>query len=364
MQDLVRGLLEVVDGITEVAALGVVNVDDILTGGDGQGLLIDAVEVIAVDVDLFVGARDHCFEGHIAHGLRFVQDLVRGLLEVVHGIAQIGFRLPLGRQGHIRGGHGESLFAGSFISVDFRGIRFGFGNSPAGELIAIARRHTVRHGNVSALRIVQLLRAITIVGPRGIVTNCIFNRVAVNGRRCGLVDLFLAQRHRCVALVGRDIFTGVTLAATGLHLDLDNQSFFGIAADALIVRREIIARDRHGLGLSIKIDGNFVGDLPLVVALLGVDLHVAAINTGKGEVVGQRVGNLGVDVQVFIDRLDDRIGDDLENTIQRRSVRRRQVVVRRIPIKILGDLPTTIADAKKGCLVGFQSNFCSALKIA
>ena len=89
MKDIVCALLKVVDLVAEVGFLGVVNVDDILTGGDGQGVLIDAVVVVAVDVNNFVRTRDRCVEGHTVLNLLLVKDIVCALLKVVDGIAQI-----------------------------------------------------------------------------------------------------------------------------------------------------------------------------------------------------------------------------------------------------------------------------------
>ena len=171
-------------------------------------------------------------------------------------------------------------------------------------------------------------------------------------RRDALVGFILAGR------------TPVRVAGVGLHLDLNNQSFFVIAADALIVLGEIIARDRHGLAVGgSRRFGCVLALLLIAIRIDRVDLHVF-LSTGKGEVVGQRVGDHGVLVQLTIDRRGNRAGDSLEDFFQRRSVSCRQVVVRRSPIKILGDLPTMIADASKGFFVCFQSNYCSALKIA
>ena len=89
MKDIVCALLKVVDLVAEVGFLGVVNVDDILTGGDGQGVLIDAVVVVAVDVNNFVSTRDRCVESHTVLNLLLVKDIVCALLKVVDGIAQI-----------------------------------------------------------------------------------------------------------------------------------------------------------------------------------------------------------------------------------------------------------------------------------
>ena len=263
--------------------------------------------------------------------------IVEILLIMIDRVLGIGVHCPLGRQDHIRGGHGDAAVS----TVGRIDLIVAFNVAlPAGELIAVARRHTVRHSNVSVLRIVQLLRAITIVGPRGTVTNYIFNRVAVNGGRCGLVDLFIIQRHRCVALVGWDFCSGATFAA-GLHLDLDDQLFRVVALRMML--REIIVRDRHGLGLRIRIDSNFVGDIRLLVALLGVDLHVhlTVLSKGKGEVVGQRVGDHGLLVQLIIDRRGNRAGDSLEDFFQRRSVRRCHIVALISPISVLINSPAS-----------------------
>ena len=89
MQNSVRALFKVVDGIAEVVALGVVNVDDVIASANGQGILIGAVVVVAVDVDLFISTRDLCSEGHTGLNLLLVQNSVRALFKVVDGIAEV-----------------------------------------------------------------------------------------------------------------------------------------------------------------------------------------------------------------------------------------------------------------------------------
>ena len=58
MQNIVRIFLKVVDRIAQVAALGVVKIDDILAGANGQGFLIGVGIVVADDVDLFISTLD------------------------------------------------------------------------------------------------------------------------------------------------------------------------------------------------------------------------------------------------------------------------------------------------------------------
>ena len=157
----------------------------------------------------------------------------------------------------------------------------------------------------------------------------------------GFLDVGVCDRR--VALVGfiHAGLTPVRVAGVGLHLDLNDQSFFGIA-DALIVRREIIIRDPHGLAVGgSRRFGCVLALLLIAIRIDRVDLHIV-LSTGKGEVVGQRVGDHGLLVQSRIARRGNHAGDCLENTIQIGSVNCRLIVVRRSPSKILGDLPTIV----------------------
>ena len=252
----------------------------------------------------------------------------RALLIVVHRIASVVLFLPLRRQNHIRSGHGKLAVLKSWL------IHLGRGNFPARELIAIARRHTVRHNNVSVLRVVQ---AITRNGACTVIK--IINNL-VSRDRCRLARrhdlglgsgsifrlhlyLYSGSRGFSRVVVGWDIFTGATLAA-GLHLNLNDQ-LFRIGA-LRMMRREIIIRDRHGLAVGGSHRFGCVLTLLLIAVRIDrVDLHVF-LSTGKGEVVGQRVGDHGLLVQLIIDRLGNLIGDYLENIIQIGSVNCRLIV--------------------------------------
>ena len=152
----------------------------------------------------------------------------------------------------------------------------------------------------------------------------------------------VGECDRRVVLVGF-ILVGRTPSRgrVGLHLDLNNQSFFVIAADALIVLGEIIARDRHGLAVGgSRRFGCVLALLLIAIRIDRVDLHVF-LSTGKGEVVGQRVGDHGVLVQLTIDRRGNRAGDSLEDFFQRRSVRRCHIVALISPISVLINSPAS-----------------------
>ena len=101
IRDRLRRILEiVVDGIAQVSALGVVNVDDILRliGANGQFILIGAVVVVAIDSDNFISTVDLSTEGHTGLNLFLVQNNVRIFLKVVDGIAQVSANCPLSNE--------------------------------------------------------------------------------------------------------------------------------------------------------------------------------------------------------------------------------------------------------------------------
>ena len=157
----------------------------------------------------------------------------------------------------------------------------------------------------------------------------------------------VGECDRRVVLVGF-ILVGRTPSRgrVGLHLDLDDQLFRVVALRMML--REIIVRDRHGLGLRIRSDSNFVGDIRLLVALLGVDLHVhlTVLSKGKGEVVGQRVGDHGVLVQISIVRFGNNVGEYLEDIFQRRSVNCCLIVALICPLGVLINFPANAFTAE------------------
>ena len=188
---------------------------------------------------------------------------------------------------------------------------------------------------------------------------CLWGLSVSNGIRFAV-----GECDRRVVLVGF-ILVGRTPSRgrVGLHLDLNDQLFRVVAGR--VMRREIIVRDRYGLAVGAKLRVGSVRALLLVAVRIDrVDLHVVHSTGSKREVVGQLVGDHGVRVQSVIARRGNHIGERLENSIQSGSVSCRHIVVRRSPLKILGDLPTMIADVQKGAFVCFQSNSCSILKIA
>ena len=124
MQDLVRALLKVVDGIAEVVALGVVNVDDVLASGDGQSILIDAVVVVAVDGDNLGSTRDRRFEGHTILNLLIMQDLVRVLLKVVDLVAEVVALGVVNVDDILAGANGQGFLIGAVVVVAVNGNRF------------------------------------------------------------------------------------------------------------------------------------------------------------------------------------------------------------------------------------------------
>ena len=264
---------------------------------------------------------------------------------------------PLSRQGHVALVKGDRIV--HLISLTT--LVF-----PAIELIAVRRIKSSIILDIRRCSVRVILVGIFIATAfAGLIRHLIGFNVHLWGRSFsnGVLDVGVCDRR--VALVGFILagLTPVRVAGVGLHLDLNDQSFFGIA-DALIVRREIIIRDPHGLAVGgSRRFGCVLALLLIAIRIDRVDLHIV-LSTGKGEVVGQRVGDHGVLVQLIIDRRGNRGGDFLEDICQIGSVSCRLIVVRRIPIKILGDLPTMIADTQKGCRVDFQPNVCSALKIA
>ena len=89
-QDIVGALLQIVHLIAQVGAFGVVQVNNVLAGSNGQGILIGAVVGIAIDFNGFIGSRYGGSEGHAILYLLSMQNIVGALLQIVHLIAQVG----------------------------------------------------------------------------------------------------------------------------------------------------------------------------------------------------------------------------------------------------------------------------------
>ena len=156
----------VVHGCGQVGAFGVVQVDNILAGSNGQGFLIGAVVFIAIDCNEFLGSLYGGSEGHAILYLLSMQNIVGALLQIVHLIAQVGTRGEGAGKGHILGGHLDG--AGNFRVVLI----------PAMENVAI-RESLVRHGHIRAILVASLSRqGRCAVGSRAIV---IRNRVGIPG---------------------------------------------------------------------------------------------------------------------------------------------------------------------------------------
>ena len=75
----------------------------------------------------------------------------RALLVIVHRIASVVLYLPLGRQGHVRGGHGKLALA-NYRSIDVVIVR---GGCPVDELIAASLRFIAGNRNRSVFRVVS-----------------------------------------------------------------------------------------------------------------------------------------------------------------------------------------------------------------
>ena len=125
----------------QIGASGVVQVDNILAGSNGQVFLIGAVVFIAIDCNVFLGSRYGGSEGHAILYLLSMQNLVGVLLQIVHRIAQVGTLGEGAGKGHIFGGHLEG--AGNFRAVLI----------PAMENVAI-RESLARHGHIRAILVV------------------------------------------------------------------------------------------------------------------------------------------------------------------------------------------------------------------
>ena len=166
MQNLVGVLLQIVHRIAQVGAFGVVQVNNVLAGSNGQGFLIGAVVVIAIDCNDFIGSLYDIVEGHAILYLLSMQDIVGALLQIVHLIAQVGARGEGAGNGHIFGGHREG-------TGNYRAVLI-----PAMENVAV-RGSFVRHGHIRAILVVFHSRqGRCAVGSRAIV---IRNRVGIPG---------------------------------------------------------------------------------------------------------------------------------------------------------------------------------------
>ena len=128
----------VVYGCGQVGAFGVVQVDNVLAGSNGQGFLIGAVVVITIDCNDFIGSLYDIVEGHAILYLLSMQDVVGVLLQIVHRIAQVGTLGEGASNGHVLGGHPEG--AGNFRVFHF----------PAMENVAVCHS-LVRHGHIRAI---------------------------------------------------------------------------------------------------------------------------------------------------------------------------------------------------------------------
>ena len=132
----------VVHGCGQVGAFGVVQVDHVLAGSNGQVFLIGAVVVIAIDCNDFIGSLYDIVEGHAILYLLSMQDAVGALLQIVHPIAQVGTLGEGAGKGHIFGGHLEG--AGNYPVVV---------HIPATENVAV-RGSLARHGHIRAILVV------------------------------------------------------------------------------------------------------------------------------------------------------------------------------------------------------------------
>ena len=119
----------VVHGCGQVGAFGVVQVDHVLAGSNGQGILIGAVVGIAIDFNGFIGSRYGGSEGHAILYLLVMQNLVGALLQIVHPIAQVGADGEGAGDGHVLGGHGEIRLAPAGESIAGCGGRGSYGHA-------------------------------------------------------------------------------------------------------------------------------------------------------------------------------------------------------------------------------------------
>ena len=136
---LLRGSVPVVVyGCGQVGAFGVVQVDHVLAGSNGQVFLIGAVVGITIDCNDFIGSRYGGSESHAILYLLSMQDAAGVLLQIVHRIAQVRTLGEGAGKGHIPGGHLEG--AGKFRVVLI----------PAMENVAV-RGSLARHGHIRAI---------------------------------------------------------------------------------------------------------------------------------------------------------------------------------------------------------------------
>ena len=119
----------VVYGCGQVGAFGVVQVDNVVAGSNGQGFLISAVVVITIDCNGFIGSLYGGSESHAILYLLSMQNIVGVLLQIVHPIAQVGADGEGAGDGHVLGGHGEIRLAPAGEGIAGCGGRGSYGHA-------------------------------------------------------------------------------------------------------------------------------------------------------------------------------------------------------------------------------------------
>ena len=392
MQNCVRALLKVVDGIAQISALGVVKVDDVLAGANGQSILIDAVEVVAVDVDLFIRTLDLCSEGLIAYGLRFVQDLVRGLLKVVDGIAEVVALGVVNVDDVLASADGQGLLIDAVvvIAVDvdlFVGARdrFAYVLSPTrlrvqhfvralfkvldGVLRSVCRLfpcadqfniclvdgNCISHGFAVIRPTVEVVSVgARVIGVTGLLHRCLLagnimlrilrrvygcfvfkpirHLIGLNGgvRRGNRSKSTVTLGESCATAIGIILAGGTPVRAVGVGLDIEGHDQL-IAAGGGPVSYDVflagIVKISDRDGLFVEIDSDTRSDIlaivrPSITALISdlLDRRVGGRaglvrRIAKSEVLRQRIRQDGVPIRLDAG-LKNRAGDLLENSTQ------------------------------------------------
>ena len=182
---LLRGSVPVVVyGCGQVGAFGVVQVDHVVAGSNGQGSLIGAVVGITIDCNDFIGSRYGGSEGHAILYLLSMQNIVGVLLQIVHPIAQVGTLGEGASNGHILGGHLE----GAIPIPTAEGIARGGGIRCYGHIRAILVVCRRRQG-----RCALGCSAIVIRNRVGIPVVLNFNHSTSIGRNGLLVEVLRSE---------------------------------------------------------------------------------------------------------------------------------------------------------------------------
>ena len=87
LYNLIRIFFKIVYGITQVCSLDVIQVDDILSSCDSQGLFVCSGKFITINVNHFITACDHIFKRLVTGYLWFMQYFICISFQIVYRIA-------------------------------------------------------------------------------------------------------------------------------------------------------------------------------------------------------------------------------------------------------------------------------------